>query len=299
MLKNKTKKILLLLVIIGSLFALSGCTIPTEVDEETGKKVTKIITTETTFKETRESEGWYQTFLVYPLAQSINKLSPVVSVAGAIALVTFLVNFVVFIFTYKATLAQQKMAAMQPEINRITEKYKGKTDQASRMAQAQEQQKLYKKYNINPFSSLLIQFIQLPIIISIYYAVQRSQAVKHGFFMGMELSVSPLNGIMNKEWIYLVLLIIVMGSQALSMKLPTYLAEKQARKEAEEQGRRYRPAPNPTAKMMNYMLVFITVITITLPSGMGVYWVCSSLMAIAKSLITMHLSKKEKMKGSV
>ncbi len=297
--KNKYKKLLLLFVIVGSLFALSGCSVPMEDDADTGKKVVKLITTETTWDETRQSEGWFETLLVYPLAQTINTLSPVVSVPGAIAIVTFLVNGIVFAFTFKSTLASQKMQMIQPELNRIAERYKGKTDQASRMAQAQEQQKIYQKHGINPLSSMLIQFIQLPIIFSIYHAVQRAEAVKYGSFLGMDLAVSPLNGILNQEWIYLVLLAIVLIFQFISIKLPTYLSTKRAKEEAEAQGRRYRPSPNPAEKAMNFMLLFILGISFILPSGMGIYWICSSLVQIIKSFLTQHLSKKESAKGGI
>ncbi len=291
--KNKTKKLLLLLVIVGALFILSGCSVPMVEDADTGEKVVKLITTETTFADIQQTEGWFELFLVFPIAKAINYLSPLVTVPGAIAIVTFLVNAVVFAFTFKSTLASQKMQTMQPELNKIAEKYKGKTDQASKMAQYQEQQKLYKKYNINPLSSILVQFIQLPIIFSIYHAVQRSEAVKYGTFLGMDLAVSPLNGILDMNFVYLVLLILVMIFQVLSMKLPTYLSEKRAKAEAEAQGRRYRPAPNPTAKMMNYMLIFILGITIFLPSGMGIYWIMSSTVQILKTLFTQAYLAKE------
>ncbi|MFV0478967.1 MAG: membrane protein insertase YidC [Anaerorhabdus sp.] len=295
--KRKYKQLLVLCITIGALFTLSGCSVPTDVNETTGEKEIRLITTETTFSEVQQTEGWFETFLVYPLSQTINKLSPSITVPGAIALVTFLVNAIVFAFTFKSTLASQKLQLMQPEINKITEKYKGKTDQTSRMAQAQEQQKLYQKYGINPLSSIVVQFIQLPIIFSIYHAVQRSEAVQHGTFLGMDLAVSPVNGFTNGNFVYLILLILVMVFQFASIKLPTYLAERQAKKEAEEQGRRYRPSPNPTAKMMNYMLIMILGMTFILPSGMGIYWICSSIVQIIKALLTQHLTQKEKAKG--
>ena len=72
------------------------------------------------------------------------------------------------------------MQLIQPEINKIQRKYEGKDDDASKMRQAQELQNLYKKYGINPFGTILITFIQFPIIIAMYQAVQRSYAVTTG-----------------------------------------------------------------------------------------------------------------------
>ena len=56
------------------------------------------------------------------------------------------------------------MQMLQPELQKIQNKYAGKTDDRSRMMQAQEMQALYKKNNISPFGSILVMFIQLPIL---------------------------------------------------------------------------------------------------------------------------------------
>ena len=62
----------------------------------------------------------------------------------------------------------------QPEIQKIQNKYKDKTDERSKMQMAQEMQNLYQKYDIHPFGSMLITFIQLPIMMGMYYATMRS-----------------------------------------------------------------------------------------------------------------------------
>lgn len=294
MMKRKYKKLLLLLVIVGTLFAVGGCAAKTELDPETGERRTKLITTETTFGDIQKEEGWFETFLVYPLAQSVNTLSPIVSVPGAIAIITFLVNALVFALTFKSTLASQKMQLIQPEMNKINEKYKDRKDAASMNAKNMEIQKLYQKHDINMMAPF-VQFLQLPIVISIYHAVQRSEAVYYGSFLGMKLSVSPFNGVFkDKQWIYIILLVIVMAFQVVSMKLPTYLSEKAAREAAEAQGKRYRPAPNQMGNMMNGMLVMVLVFSVFLPAGMGIYWIMSSLVQILKSLYMQYHTKKQK-----
>jgi YidC/Oxa1 family membrane protein insertase len=60
------------------------------------------------------------------------------------------------------------------------------------MRQATEMQALYKKYNVNPASSILVTFLQFPVIMAIYMAVQRSYAVATGSFMGMDLQAHNL-----------------------------------------------------------------------------------------------------------
>ena len=57
-------------------------------------------------------------------------------------------------------MSAQRMQEIQPEMQRIQDKYKGKTDDRSRMMMAQETQKLYQKYDIHPFGSILVTFIR-------------------------------------------------------------------------------------------------------------------------------------------
>ena len=51
--------------------------------------------------------------------------------------------------------AQRGMQALQPDLRKLQQKYKGKTDQLSRQAMTQAQMALYKKHGTNPFAACL------------------------------------------------------------------------------------------------------------------------------------------------
>lgn len=53
-------------------------------------------------------------------------------------------------------MSNQKMQEIQPELQKIQNKYKGKTDQQSQMRMYQETQALYQKYDIHPFGTMLV-----------------------------------------------------------------------------------------------------------------------------------------------
>ncbi|QRZ61579.1 membrane protein insertase YidC [Rothia sp. ZJ932] len=55
------------------------------------------------------------------------------------------------------------MQELQPELLKLQAKYKGKTDQLSRQAMAQEQMALYKEKGTNPLASCLPILVQMPI----------------------------------------------------------------------------------------------------------------------------------------
>lgn len=286
--KTNRKKLLILLLVIGALFLLSGCTAPTD---ENGKIVQ--ITTDTTFSQIFESESWFNALFVYPLAQAINYLTPKIGVAGGIATVTFVVQALVLLLTLKSTVATQQMQMLQPEMNRIQKKYEGKTDDASKMRQAQEMQNLYKKYNINPLGTLLTAFIQFPIIIAIYQSVQRSAAVATGsmdiFGNVIHFEMTPWEGIMSGQFIYLIVFLIMAVLYFLSMQIPMLITKQKAKKEAEKHHRKPEDTKNPMGNMMYYMMIPILVLSIMWPTGMTIYWIISSLVIILRTLLVQYV----------
>ncbi len=289
---KRNKKRLFFILIVAALFFISGCAVKTITDPETGEAVTKLIYSTTTFKETMDTESFFDALLVWPMAQVINHTSPVLGVAGAIALVTAVVHLLVTVVSWKSTLSQQRMQMMQPEIAKIQKKYEGKKDDASQMKMNNEVMALYKKYDVNPLGSFIPLLLQMPVLFAIFHAVQRAEVVLQGTFAGMTLSVSPLDGVLNlHQFGYLVLLIAMFATQMISMKLPSWLANYRAKKEAEAQHKKYTPAPENNQVML--FMIMILFISVSWPSAMTVYWVISSLVSIVKTLLTHVLMNKQ------
>ncbi len=81
----------------------------------------------------------------------------------AIIMLTVLVRSMMFPLSRRQTLNAQKMQELQPEIKRLTEKYKGNME-----ARSKAQQELFKKHNYNPLAGCLPLFLQLPIFMGLY-----------------------------------------------------------------------------------------------------------------------------------
>ena len=64
--------------------------------------------------------------------------------------------------------AMRGMTAMQGDMAKLQEKYKGKKDQLSRQAMAMEQQALMKEHKANPFAACLPLLIQMPFFFALY-----------------------------------------------------------------------------------------------------------------------------------
>ncbi|WP_082579345.1 membrane protein insertase YidC [Arthrobacter sp. Soil736] len=64
--------------------------------------------------------------------------------------------------------AQRRMRLLQPDLQKLQDKYRGKTDPLSRQAMAQEQMAIYKEHGTNPFSACLPLLIQMPFFFALF-----------------------------------------------------------------------------------------------------------------------------------
>jgi len=78
--------------------------------------------------------------------------------------------------------ASRGMQLIQPEMQAIQKKYKGKTDPESRQAMTQETMALYKSSGTNPFASCLPMILQAPIFFALFRVL--NQNVRHSEAIG-------------------------------------------------------------------------------------------------------------------
>lgn len=275
----KNKKTWYIVIIVLLVLVSFGCS---KITDKDGMILPdKIITLKTTYKMIENSEGWFQAVFVYPLAQLINYLTPMLTVVGAIIAVTVLVNLITFVFSVKSAVSSQKMQMIQPELKKIQEKYEGRNDQESRAALGREMTATYSKHGISFVGALLVPFLQLPIILAMYQAVQRAEAVVSGEIFGCKLINSPMFGIKNGEIALFVIYVLMAIAQFGSTRLPQYLAKKRA-----EKNRKGRPDDNSgdSANSMVFgMLALILYLAINWPTAMSLYWLVSSMVNIVKT----------------
>lgn len=78
------------------------------------------------------------------------------------------------------TIKQQKFTKLSsiysPELQKITEKYKGKKDEASLKKQQIETQAVYEKYGVSPTSGCLPMLVTLPIMFALYGVINNIPA---------------------------------------------------------------------------------------------------------------------------
>ena len=117
---------------------------------------------------------WHTLFLdpIYNSLVFFIDSMPKEDVGLAIICTVVLVKLIILPLSLKAIRTQIAMREIEPELARIRETYK---DQ--REVQALKTMELFKKAEVKPFSSVLLLFIQIPIVISLYFAVSRGGGI--------------------------------------------------------------------------------------------------------------------------
>jgi YidC/Oxa1 family membrane protein insertase len=111
------------------------------------------------------SHGFFSTIFYIPLYNAlilcINFLSW--HNAGlAVIILTIIIRFILFPLSRSAIKTQLQMKQIEPELKKIRDTVKDKQEQARLTMQ------VYKERGVNPFSSVLLLLIQLPILIALY-----------------------------------------------------------------------------------------------------------------------------------
>lgn len=89
----------------------------------------------------------------------------------AIILFTIIINLLILPLTIKQQKFSKMNAVMAPELQKITAKYKGKTDQDSMLKQQEEQRAVYRKYGVSQTAGCLPLLIQMPILLALYRVI--------------------------------------------------------------------------------------------------------------------------------
>lgn len=234
------KKIFLLVSLVLIVAILSGCT---EVDQDI----------------TAESKGFWNQFIVYPLSSLIVMISEFFgeSYGLGIIIVTILIRLVLLPLMIKQTKSSKAMQLIQPELQKLREKYSSK-DAVTQQKLQQEMMKLFQEYGINPLAGCLPLLIQMPILIGFYHAIVRTPQIKEHTFLWFDLGQTDP---------YYILPLVAGITTFIQQKL--MMAGQDA---------------NPQMAMMLWLMpIMITVFAMMFPTALSLYWVVGNIFMIIQT----------------
>ena len=198
----------------------------------------------------------------------------------SIIILGLLIRLLLAPLTQKTAMQSENMKEMQPEMDRINKKYEGKNDQESMQKKSMETMQLYKKYGVNPFSSCLFAFIQIPLLMAFYEAINRVPVIFEGKLFGLILGTTPMKAMSSGHYEYLIIVLLIVGTTILQQKL-----------------NKTAPTPqkgdiNPNM-MSNMMVIMIAIMSINFSIALSLYWIASTCFTIVQNLIAKKIKQKK------
>lgn len=237
------KRIVLLLAILGLASVLSGCT---EINEPI----------------TKDSDGFWNQYIVYPLSWLITYFAQLFGndYGLSIIIVTILIRLAILPLMIKQIQNSKAMQEIQPEILKLREKYSSK-DQKTQQKLQQETMALFQKHGVNPLAGCLPLLIQMPILIGFYHAIMRTREIAEHSFLWFDL---------GERDPYFIL--------PLLAGILTFVQQKLMMAGTEN--------INPQMQTMLWMMpIMIVIFAVSFPAALSLYWVVGNIFMIVQTLV--------------
>ncbi len=138
---------------------------------------------------------WLVSWVMYGIHQGLTMLGMAEGAGTAWVLsiigLTIVVRILILPLYNKQISATRQTQILQPEIQKIQKKYKGKRDQVSQKRQQEEMQALYRKHGTSPFASCLPLLVQMPILFSLFRVLYAFPQIAAGNWGGRD-SLGPI-----------------------------------------------------------------------------------------------------------
>jgi YidC/Oxa1 family membrane protein insertase len=185
--------------------------------------------------------------------------------------------------------ASRAMQLIQPELKKIQDKYKGKTDPESRQKLTQETMALYKERGTNPFSSCLPILLQSPVFFALFRVLNGipshtpvgplnqelvNQADRATLF-GAPLSQTFTHANTNATRILTIVLIILMS-------LTTFTTQRQLMTKNMPASAMDNPFARQQKALMYILPLFFAISGVNFPIGVLIYWLTTNVWSMGQ-----------------
>jgi len=219
----------------------------------------------------------YNTVIYTPLFNALIFLYETISFGDlgvAIIILTLVIRIALIPIFAKMARQNLIIQRMQPEIKKIQEQHKH-----DKVKQGAAMMELYRKHNINPFSSFLFLLIQIPILIALFRVTLnglKPEALDNLY------SFIPSPGEINSMFLGLINLsnrnIVIAGLAAAAQYVQGRLAAPKI-----QEGK--TTAAERIGRQMIFISPAITVIfLLNLPSAIGLYWLVSTAFSVFQQM---------------
>jgi len=181
----------------------------------------------------------------------------------AIIIVTVLMRIIIFPLTLKQEKSMKKMRELQPELEKIKEKYKDDPKEYQ-----QKTAELYRESGVNPLGGCLPLLIQMPIFVALYWAFSGNAIPADAKFLWFTLK-QPDRLFMIGKFAFNLLPILNVGVTYIQQKIMTSATS----------GQESNQQMQTMLYMMPLMMLFIFY---NMPSGVTLYYLVSGALSLVQ-----------------
>lgn len=207
------------------------------------------------------------------------------SLGMGIVLLTILARLLLLIPTQRAMESQRAMQKIQPKLKELQAKYKNDQQHLS-----METMQLMKENKVNPMGSCLPLLFQFPILLALFLVIRQGGSVSYAVHL-----YPPLAHIQVSEISHIFLGMLNLTQPEIYV-LPITLALLQfwqlrmSFKRVQNGPKQQTPSGMPDVSQINTVMTyalpaFIAIAAFSLPSGVALYWLISTLFSIGQQFV--------------
>ena len=233
--------------------------------------------------------GWHQLFVLLGIPAE-SGWGWALSIVGLTAVVRFLM---IPLFV-KQIHSSRKMQLIQPEMQKIQAKYKGKSDPESRQKMTAETMDLYKRTGSNPFSSCLPILLQSPFFFALFQVLNNLPHIATGAHAPVGPITPDIASVIEKSTLFgAQLSSTFMGSGDLNVKvltavlialmsLSTFTTQRQLMRKNMPDTALDNPFMKQQKVILYLMPIFFAISGINFPIGVLLYWLTTNIWSMCQ-----------------
>jgi YidC/Oxa1 family membrane protein insertase len=202
-------------------------------------------------------------FVLLPLFNFIHLFIP--NYGFVIVVFSIIIKIVVYPLTKKSYQSMKRMQLLQPKISELKEKHKDDQQKISK-----ETMSLYKTYGVNPAGGCWPMLLQMPIFVALWGLFQTAIELRQQPFIWWIKDLSRPDVIYDLGFKLPLFGIQEISGLAMLMGITTFIQQKMTMKDPKQQA------------MVYVMPVFLTILFMTFPSGLNLYYFLFNLLSIAQ-----------------
>jgi YidC/Oxa1 family membrane protein insertase len=208
-------------------------------------------------------------FVLLPLFNFLHGFIP--NYGFVIVVFSLIIKIVVYPLTKQSYQSMKKMSLLQPKITEIKETYKDDQQKISK-----ETMKLYQTYGINPAGGCLPMLLQMPIFVALWGMFRTAIELRQQPFILWIKDLSQPDIIYDLGFKLPMFGIQEISGLAILMGVTTFIQQKMTMKDPKQQA------------LVYIMPVFLTILFMTFPSGLNLYYFLFNLFSIAQQQYINH-----------